>query len=397
MAFSDLPLSYCTNVHPGETFAEACRGLRAFSQPLRRRVNRPIAAGLWMTARAIEQLDLPENVDALTVLLADANLACYTMNAFPLGNFHASRVKENVYLPNWTSSDRMDYTLRVARLLATLLPDGATGSISTSPCAWKLAAPVGGYGVYFPRLIETATSLAELADKTGKVIRLAIEPEPGCVLETTDEAIAFFHELWRSSQGTAVETAVREHLGLCYDVCHQAVEFEDVADSIDRLDREGIRINKVHVTCALELDAPGDMEAREHLSHFAEERYLHQTYARHPDGRILSLPDLTRGFALDPPAEWLECPRWRTHFHVPINRETMGTLRTTRPVLVEALRRVHELPYAPHLEVETYTWDVMPEEDMSSAGEPFDLVAVLAAELESGLKIVQDLKGAAKE
>lgn len=393
MSFSDLPISYCTNVHPGETFAEACQGLRDYSTPLRLRLNRPIAAGLWMTARAIEELDDPAKVETLQSLLADARLTCYTMNAFPFGNFHARQVKENVYLPDWTTLARRDYTLRVARLLARLLPADVAGSISTAPCAWKLAGGAG-YSPYIPRLLETASALANLADQTGKKVRLAIEPEPGCVLETTAETVAFFHELWRASEKTPFANAVREHIGLCYDVCHQAVEFEDVTDSIGWLDREGIQIHKVHVTCALELDQPADRAAREHLALFAEERYLHQTLARHPDGRVLFLPDLTPRFVIGPPAEWLACPRWRTHFHVPINRESMGTLRTTRPVLIEALRRVRSLPYAPHLEVETYTWNVMPEEDVAPQGKPIDLVSVLAAELESGLEIVHDLSNA---
>lgn len=379
MALSDLPLSYCTNVHPGETFEQAFSGLSRFTGPLAQQLSSPIAAGLWMTRNAVSQIRRDTRLlDELHHWLEETGLVCYTMNAFPFGNFHAERVKENVYLPDWQSADRREYTCEVAELLARLLPEGVEGSISTSPCAFKPLAP-GGYAPYFAELINTAEFLAHLRQSTGKMIRLAIEPEPCCVLETTEEVLAFFGELRRHVVGTASELAVLEHLGLCYDVCHQAVEFEDVTASIERIHQAAIRINKLHITCALELPDPKDDAARQHLANFVEKRYLHQTFGLTGVGeQPLCVTDLTRELALSPPEEWLSCSTWRVHFHVPVNEESLGPLRTTRPVLEQALQAVARLPYAPHLEVETYTWNVMPE-----APQSFDLVTGLKAEMES--------------
>lgn len=400
MSFSNLPISYCANVHPGESFARALAGIRTYAAPvaraLRERENQPIAVGPWMTAAAIAELESPGApppalVGLLEALIADAGLVVYTMNAFPFGNFHARRVKETVYLPDWTTTARLEFTLGVARLLARLLPDDTEGSISTSPCAFKAAVPAGSRPeIFFPMLLRCARELARLRDRTGRTIRLAIEPEPGCVLETTPETIAFFETLWRHAANEGIEPLTREHLGVCFDVCHQAVEFEDLGDSVAALAAAGIRVNKVHVTCALELDRPGDPAARAHLARFAEERYLHQTFARHPSGRMLSILDLTAEHANFPPAAWLEAPAWRVHFHVPVYRDRIGPLKTTRPALSSALRQVGQLPYAPHLEVETYTWSVMPGAD---SPEHLDLVSELVRELSSALDIIQELKG----
>jgi hypothetical protein len=156
---------------------------------------------------------------------------------------------------------------------------------------------------------------------------------------------------------------VRTHIGLCFDVCHQAVAFEDVDHSIAALDGAGIRLNKIHITCAIELRDPAtNRTARAALAQYAEPRYLHQTKARLPDGRVLTQFDLDPSFAMDPPPEFLSATTWRTHFHVPVDAERLGPLATTRTELRAALAAVRRLEYAPHLEVETYTWDVMPGE-----------------------------------
>jgi hypothetical protein len=216
--------------------------------------------------------------------------------------------------------------------------------------------------------------------ETGRLIRLAIEPEPYCLIETTGEVLEFFWRLWEQAARADQLDAVRRHLGVCYDVCHQAVEFEDIPASIRALVSAGVRINKVHITCAIELAAPAENEAgRRALAGYVEERYLHQTLARSRSGAITRQIDLRESLALDPPPEFREAEAWRIHFHVPVNAERLGPLRTTRHELREALRTVAELDYAPHLEVETYTWEVLPgrKPGNSSGG----LVEGLAGEL----------------
>jgi hypothetical protein len=179
---------------------------------------------------------------------------------------------------------------------------------------------------------------------------------------------------------------VRTHIGLCFDVCHQAVEFEDVAESIRSLDREGIRINKVHVSCALQLDDPrNNLEARAAMKRYVEPRYLHQTFAAIPDGRIARAVDLSDELIDSPGEDFLSAESWRVHFHVPVDAERIGPLGTTRTALRQALAAVAALDYAPHLEVETYTWSVLPGE-----GKP-DLVQGLTRELLATRALLADV------
>lgn len=384
MSLSRLPLSYCTNVHPGRTVAEVNDGLDRYTARVAQAFGRPLAAGLWLARPITDELEsTADGVRRFAGALADRGLTCHTLNAFPFGDFHSTRVKEKVYVPDWTTRDRLNYTVRCAGILTQLLPAGVDGSISTLPLGFKgFAHPADFQDQCATLLVAAAISLADLRQRTGKTVRLAVEPEPFCVLETTDEAIEFFRKLWQEADRLHAEAAVREHIGLCYDVCHQAVEFEDVAGSIARFASAGIRLNKIHLSCALQLDDPATNHAgRAELKRYVEERYLHQTMAAVP-GKVARYMDLCDELIDHPDADFLAAPAWRIHFHVPVDAERLGPLATTRPQLRQAIAAVAELNYAPHLEVETYTWMVLPGQEKP------DLVTGLSRELTATAKLL---------
>ena len=391
MSLSRLPLSYCTNVHPGRSLEEVVAGLDSYTVPVSRSFGQPLAAGLWLAAPVIAELTADVRGPLrLAEQLAERGLVCYTLNAFPYGDFHGERVKEQVYLPDWAAPQRLDYTLACAGVLSQLLPEGIDGSISTVPLGFKHLEQSDGFvGQAIDSLLQWAVEGRRRCEETGSRVRLAIEPEPLCLLETTEETMAFFGELFEEADRRGVLDAAREYLGVCYDVCHQSVEFEDVSESIRRLDEAGIRLNKIHITCAIELaDPANNLEGRERLAGFVEPRYLHQVTARTSDGNVLRFIDLDRDLAESPPPEWLAAETWRVHFHVPVDAETLGPLGTTRADLRRALATVAEdLDYSPHLEVETYTWEVLP-----GSGRP-DLVNGLTGELNATAALLAELSG----
>lgn len=376
MALSTLPLGYCTNVHPGRSVADVLAGLDRYTLPVRERLGRPVAAGLWLAAPVVDELlATSDGLPAFAAELASRDLPCYTLNAFPYGDFHAARVKEHVYRPDWATPERGEYTVRCAAALAALLPPDADGSISTLPLGFKgfdhppdFIAACAGF------LVAVAGRLRALRDLTGRTIRLAIEPEPFCLLETTAETVALFERLWKTAG--RYEDVVRDHIGVCYDVCHQAVEFEAAGDAVRALAAAGVRINKVQISCAVELENPAtNATGREALRRYAEPRYLHQVFAGGPGGAVARAVDLTDDLCTDPPPAFRAADRWRIHFHVPIDADRLGPLGTTKPAVAECLAAVAALPEAPHLEVETYTWEVLPGGS--------DLVSGLARELDA--------------
>jgi sugar phosphate isomerase/epimerase len=372
-----LPLGYCTNVHPCKRASDIPQILEQFVSPVRARCGFEIAAGLWLPAAALaEVLGADDGVAAVRRSLDEHGLSCHTLNAFPYSDFHGARVKEQVYLPDWADPRRLEYTFDSARLLEGLLGENGEGSISTLPLGGRLLAQQDGFiDACVEQLMDLAVRLNQRYEKTGKKVRLAIEPEPFCLLETTSETIVFFERLRQAADLKGCANAVSEHVGVCYDVCHQAVEFEDAADAVGRLRESEIRINKVQISCAIQLDDPSDQEARAALAKFAEPRYLHQTMALTPSGKVLRHADLTEDFALNPKDEWARAELWRTHFHVPVDAEHLGVLGTTRAELRKALAAVADLDYQPHLEVETYTWPVLP------GASPTAMVDGLAREL----------------
>ena len=371
------PLSYCTNVHPCRSRNDLERIITQEARSVQEQCGFSIGVGLWLPEVVISEVAQDATVTrSIASLLADQGLQCFSLNAFPFGDFHSERVKENVYLPDWSDIRRLDYTRLCSKFLAGVLTREDEGSVSTLPLAYKQAVQSPDFSKRaIDQLVQLSRDLDRLHHETGKTIRLAIEPEPFCLLETTPETIHFFEMLWDAADKAGVGELVRQHIGVCYDVCHQAVEFENASVAISELAAADIRINKVQISCAIELNKPSDEKARQALAAFAEQRYLHQTFARHSDGRVISHTDLSQELALDPPPDWKQAEKWRVHFHVPVDADRLGPLGTTRPELIRALHALGQLPYEPHLEVETYTWPVLP------GVESGDVIAGMSREL----------------
>ncbi len=351
-------LCYCANVRPGETLAEVLAACRDVAGAVRRELLADrLGLGLWLSQSALTELRA-QGTARLKETLDAQGLYCFTLNGFPYGDFHAPVVKHAVYAPDWTTPARQRYSLELAEALTELLPAEVTaGTISSLPIGHRTRLAAGARPAAAERLCALAEDLRRLADRSGKPIRLCLEPEPGCELETTADAIRFFtQDLPAAARRTATSTAaVEQHLGVCFDTCHQALAFEDPAASLAALEAAGVTVGKLQLSSALELSDPSSAEARHALAAFDEPRYLHQVRARARDGRVIGVDDLDQAHALpqDTP--------WRVHFHVPIHRAGVGPLGTTRPVLEQTLEHIVKLETPPHLEVETYTWSVLPE------------------------------------
>jgi len=361
-------LTYCTNIHAGETLAEVRAGLEKHLPPIKAAVSpgRPLGVGLRLGHTAGEGLRDPAALAALKGFLDEGGYYVFTLNGFPYGPFHGRAVKEDAYRPDWSEPERLAYTDHLADVLAALLPGNQPGSVSTVPCTFKPWAE-GRMDAVVEHLVRHVAHLVGIERDQGKRIALALEPEPYCFLETIDEAVEFFEARMFGRAGVArlaalaglspaeAEAAMRRHLGLCYDVCHAAVEFEDPRGSIERLRGRGIGIYKLQLSAALRVARFGAQSARQ-LAEFAEPVYLHQV-VRRANGALQRYMDLPQALA---EAEGAEGSEWRVHFHVPIFLERMEHFDTTQSFLAEILQLHRQDPVSDHLEVETYTWDVLP-------------------------------------
>lgn len=362
-------LTYCLNIHPTQTVAEVMSALAGPAAEVKAKVapNEAFAIGLRFSGEALAELVDPVKRAQLKSLLDQENFHAVTVNGFPFGRFHGTRVKEEVYQPDWRSEERVHYTNALADLMTELASEGEMVSLSTVPGAFKPLS-VGAEAQIADNILRSVAHLAALRARTGVTVALAIEPEPACFLETIAESTAFFIDHLFSPAAAAriaelTELSVEEaagalprHLGLCYDVCHAAVEYEDPATSISALRAAGIPIHKLQLSAAL-LIPRVTAEARDALSAFAEPTYLHQVIRRTPETLKLEV-DLPDALALGAITDGEE---WRVHFHVPVFIRDLGALYSTRDFLVAILAIHRENPISPHLEIETYTWGVLPD------------------------------------
>jgi hypothetical protein len=365
MKFHQSHLSYCTNIHPAETWEETFRMLKthvlAVRNLLRERgilgADEAFAIGLRLSAVAARDLLEGAHLTNFHAWLEDTNTYVFTINGFPYGSFHGTRVKEQVFLPDWTSQARVDYTKDLFRILAGIARPGTGASVSTLPGSHKTFH--ADENAILKNLADLATWLEELSLETGHDFHLGLEPEPLGHFENTAETLAFFERLHGMANNAEI---VRRRIGVNYDACHFALEYDDARMSLDQLTGAGIRLSKIHLSSALALD-PGDPAALSAIRQFDEPVYFHQVLLKSPDGEITRFADLPLFFenVRKGTVRTADHDEMRVHFHIPLDAEPAAPLRSTRNQTEEVLEWKKNHPEAcGHYEIETYTWGVLP-------------------------------------
>jgi len=362
--FDGKQVGYCTNVHSGSNLLEVQANLEKYSLEVKRNVspNDPMPIGLWLCDEACKPALSTNDAASFKEWINERELVPYTFNAFPFHDFHQPVVKHNVYLPTWAERSRLGYTLNVARLQSQLLGPDSFGTISTLPLGWPTEHGQDFFLACASNLIECANELSSIRKESGCHLFVCIEPEPGCHFDSSKKLVDFFKQyLFNSDQ--LPEDIVRQHLGVCHDVCHSSVMFEPQSLAIKSYQDAGIHIGKVQVSSAIEaifdeLEPPDRHKLFQVLEQFAEERYLHQTCIQSaPDQPPKLWEDL--GPALD---SLRESPTGiaRVHFHVPVYLDKIGLLNTTNDDIAKCLAALHRNTLPTHIEVETYAWNVLP-------------------------------------
>ncbi|MBA4147907.1 MAG: metabolite traffic protein EboE [Verrucomicrobia bacterium] len=353
-----LHLAYCTNIHRGESWQQTFEVLQQYTLAVKERVcpKGPYAIGLRLSDLASRELNDHQTLLSFKRWLDQNHCYVFTINGFPYGRFHGGPVKEKVYWPDWTTPERLAYTNRLFDILAQLLPVGVEGSVSTVPGSFKefIKTPDQLKAIR-GNIWHCVEHVARVSQQTGRTMHLGLEPEPLCLLETSTETVYFFDRL-RAEHNR--DPRLFEFLGVNYDTCHLAVEFEEPANALYNFQQHQIKISKLHLSSALKV-VPTP-EACEELKKFVEDVYFHQVIVREENGQLLAyrdLPDVLMQRAPNPAEEW------RIHFHVPLHSPANALFGNTTDHLTGVLDILAGNPQlCSHLEMETYTWEVMPDE-----------------------------------
>ena len=372
-------LTYCTNIHPGETWTDHFAQIIEHVPGIKKQVcpNQAFGIGLRLSNTASLELRKEENLRVFQQWLKEENCYVFTMNGFPYGGFHNTVVKDKVHAPDWTTGERVRYTIRLAQILAALLPNGMDGGISTSPLSYRYWHDEEKKETVFQtatlQLLQVVEQLAQIKRSSDKLIHIDIEPEPDGLLQNGDEffdwyinylvpfGTTYLQDKLHCSDKEAA-TAIRDHVQLCYDICHFAIGFENPVDVLKRARANDIKVGKIQISAALKAQLGADEEREKVINafkEFNEPTYLHQVIAKKKDGALQYFADLPPALELANDPSMVE---WRSHFHVPLFIEDYGVLQSTQEEIVTLLSLHLKQPFSNHLEVETYTWDVLPQE-----------------------------------
>ncbi|MFL6279428.1 MAG: metabolite traffic protein EboE, partial [Vicinamibacterales bacterium] len=331
----------------------------------------PFGIGLRLSARDARELLQNDRLDQFRRFLDERGLYVALINGFPHGSFHRTPVKAEVYAPDWRDDERVRYTLDLVNIIERLLPPGMDGGVSTAPLSYKPWVTDRDTRPFINNVVKVVAAMAQSKQRTGATLHLDIEPEPDCLIETSDEFLEFFTRrvvpegapLLANSLGCDVDDArasLYDHVRICLDCCHFAVEYENPRAALDRIRNAGVQVGRVQLSSALKVVFPRDETACagliERLRRFADSTYLHQVIERR-DGTLSHFPDLDVALDRSAPVAGAE---WRIHFHVPLFASDYEGLGSTQDYVREILDLARRTRFAHHLEIETYTWDVLP-------------------------------------
>jgi hypothetical protein len=401
---SNFHLTYCSNIHPGESWLEVFDNLKQYIPELKSRLSptEPFGIGLRLADVAATQLLESNNLAKLQAWLTQEDLYVFTLNGFPYGGFHRQVVKDQVYAPDWSTPERANYTLNLTKILANLLPKELDGGISTLPLSYKpwWEKDQATFDIVLKQsclnIASVVVEMIRISEETGKILHIDLEPEPDGLIENTSEVIDFYQNCLLPIGGNYLseklnieqhlaETKLLEHVRVCYDTCHFSVEYEEPQSVFERLQSAGIKIGKIQISAAIQVKIPADVEKRslivERLRPFAESTYLHQVIERRSDGTLYHYPDLITAL---PHLEQSIAEEWRTHFHVPIFIHDYQILQSTQDDIATVLNLLQTNNACSHLEIETYTWDVLPSEMK------IDLLTSIQREYEWVLRLIRN-------
>ncbi|WP_214226921.1 metabolite traffic protein EboE [Pedobacter sp. B4-66] len=374
-------LTYCTNIHPGKNWDDDFKALQENFPVIKQSVSpdQPLGLGLRLSNASSLELIQEDTLAEFKQWLKENDAYVFTMNGFPYGEFHRTVVKEDVHTPDWTNDSRKEYTIRLFRILESILPEGMNGGISTSPLSYRhwfktIEEFMQAKCTATLNVVEVIKELVTIGKQTGKTMHLDLEPEPDGILETGREFIDWFEAdllplgipVIKTSfnvSAAEAESLIKKHLCLCYDVCHFAIGYEAHDEVLKELEGKGIKVGKIQISAALKASLDKSEADREIIKNsfqtFNEPTYLHQVVALKKDGGLIRYSDLTPALA---DFENEAAAQWRAHFHVPISIKEIGLLESTQDDITAVLDLQKNAPFTEHLEVETYTWEVLPEQ-----------------------------------
>ncbi len=368
------PFGYCTNIHSGESWQEHLIEIKKSVPVIKNKVspNLPFGIGLRLSNAACTDLSQGLHLKEFKKWLQNNNCYVFTINGFPFGDFHQMPVKDQVYSPDWTKSERLQYTLKLFDILKEIVPEGIEGSISTSPLSYRhwfknKKETIGAFEKCTLNILEVIAHLIKIQQDTGKVLHLNIEPEPDGLIENTTEFIDWYNKYYiplgidflEKKLGIAGDKTepLRRHLQLCFDVCHSALAYEKIEVVFEELKNNNILIGKVQISSALQINLVKNRDEKiKNLSKYNEPLYLHQVVAKDHQNKLHKFRDLSEALTQLTDEKFHEC---RVHFHVPVFSEKYDHLSSTQDNILQTLLNNNKQKVSDHWEVETYTWNIL--------------------------------------
>jgi hypothetical protein len=362
-----VDLSYCTNIHFGESWEEVFYILKFHSRKLRNAFLKmdQFGIGLRLSNSSIINLSKSSFFFDFLFWLKINNFYIKSVNGFPYSFFGSNYIKDNVYLPDWSNFKRYIYSRRIIILFSNFLNKNNFGGISTLPLSYKYFFCNYSYNNLYIKSIKYLYSLLILLNDiyvNNKIfIHLDIEPEPDCVVSNTLDYINFFKK-WLLDRiilyflKKKIHMFILNYFRICFDICHSSVEFESICQSFNSIFLFNIKFGKFQISSSLKIDKMNFYNSYV-FSYLPETPYIHQVYGKTFYDNIITYKDISLAHILLYKKKIVE---YRIHYHVPIFFDKYEIFESTQQYIIEFFKLLKKRNAFYIFEIETYTFDILP-------------------------------------
>ena len=370
-----MQLAHAGVNRPVTSFADIESTVRDSLAPINHAISDdpPVGASIRLSQAALSDPAL--TAEALRTLLDEHGLRLDGISAVSI----SGGAKENVHEPDWRTEDRLSFMFPALNLAAEFAtPDHEVG-VTTNALSYRRWLDVdmpGNWAALTLNVVRIVQHLVGIQDRTGITLHIDLEPEPGSVLRDTADVVKFYSQ-WllprggamlsdrmQLTNGSAAEAILR-HVCIALDTAHAAVVWDDAAASLDAFAELGIRIGRLQVSSALEVEIPSDAASQktlsEYLDAFVSPTLLQQVVARQDGEMVKRFDDLPDAVAVIGKSAG---QTWRIHTHAPLLADRYGVFASTREATATWLREVAARGIdVGMIELRSANWDVVPHDD----------------------------------
>lgn len=337
-------LTYCSNIFKTNNLKKLSFNIKKYKEKFFKKYN--LNVNICLSNNLIKNIN-KKNLNSFREFYS---IKITSINGFVYQNFHLKNIKENIYLPDWTSKNRFLFTKNILTYTDSIAKKKEKISISTLPISY-----IKWVNFFLnPFIFYEATQNLKKLTMQIKKSHLDIEPEPFCLIESYSDFLKF-KKNWIK---TLIIKKNEKSLTLCYDICHFSVIFEKQKIISKLITIDNLKIGKIQISIALKTIIHYKhvfiKKLTKTLTKLKKSDFLHQSIIKNYS-KIEKFSDI---YFFLKKIHLFKNKELRIHCHIPLYKKKFKYFDSTYKDTFNSLNLIKKHNLTKNIEIESYTYHI---------------------------------------